>query len=64
MFEIDSNKYLIELDGAFHFCDNPKSGMHIEDALLRDKYKDRIANENGYNVIRIDCNYANLSEKV
>ena len=63
MFEIKNNKYIIEMDGAFHFEDNPKSGSSVEDALLLDEYKDNLAMDNGYNVIRIDCNYLNLNER-
>ena len=63
MFKVRSNKYLIEMDGAFHFQDNPKSGVSIEDALLRDEYKNKLAETNGYNVVRIDCNYMNINER-
>ena len=63
MFKIGDNKYLIEMDGAFHFCDNSKSGMRVEDAMLIDKHKDTIANVNGYDVIRIDCNYVNINKR-
>lgn len=63
MFKVNNNKYLIEMDGAFHFQDNPKSGISIENALLRDKYKNKLAKVNGYDVIRIDCNYTNINER-
>ena len=63
MFEVKNDKYLIEMDGAFHFQNNSKSGLPVEDTLLRDEYKDYLAKTNGYNIIRIDCNYMNLNER-
>lgn len=63
MFKIKDKKYLIEMDGAFHFQDNPKSGTFIEDALLRDEHKNKLAKVNGYDVVRIDCNYMNINER-
>lgn len=46
-FEINSKKYIVEMDGGRH------KGQKIE----IDKMKDRLAVENGVEVIRIDCNY-------
>lgn len=63
MFKIGSCKYLIEMDGAFHYQDNSKSGVPVEEVLFIDKYKDDLARMNGYDIIRIDCNYMNLSER-
>ena len=63
MFEVRDNKYLIEMDGAFHFRDNPKSGTSIEDALLRDENKNKLAKVNRYDIIHVDCNYMNINER-
>lgn len=63
MFECKNKKYIIEMDGAFHFMDNQMSGMSAKDSILRDKHKDNLAKDNGYNIIRIDCNYINVNER-
>ena len=63
MFEVRDNKYLIEMDGTFHFRDNPKSGTSIEGALLRDENKNKLAKVNRYDIIHVDCNYMNINER-
>lgn len=58
-FSYKDKKYIIEMDGGlghghygFHNCDVSKS-------IEEDKEKDKLATENGYKMIRIDCNYNN-----
>lgn len=53
VFNYNNNKYIIELDGAFHFKDNNMSGQRLEDSKFIDEEKDRLAFENGYKIIRI-----------
>ena len=52
-FEKDNKKYVIELDGGFHFQDIVfhKKNKQKE----KDKIKDKIAKENGWIMIRIPC---------
>lgn len=52
-------KYLIEMDGGWHFSNNDMTGLSVEEAKEIDKTKDDIALSNGFNVIRIDANYKN-----
>lgn len=54
-FKHDSQEYIVEMDGGFHFIDNTMSGQTVEDVKLIDKEKDRLAEENGIHMIRIDC---------
>lgn len=56
-FYIPSMNLIIEMDGEFHKKDNPMSGQTKEESKSIDDYKDRLANENGIEVIRIDCDY-------
>ena len=59
MFEYNKVKYIIEMDGAFHKKDNKLSGQTKEESELIDFFKNRTAQEHGYIIIRIDCNYNN-----
>lgn len=53
-FEKDGNKYVLEMDGAFHYITTKISNVNIvKDA---DKYKDELAKKHDIEVIRIDCN--------
>jgi transposase len=61
-FLLSNSIFLIETDGEFHSKDNDLSGMTIEESRYIDDMKDKLAKENGYEVIRIDCNY-NSSNK-
>ena len=58
-FKIDGSIYLIETDGGWHNKDNKMSGQTKEESKHIDNIKDKLAKENGYEVIRIDCNYEN-----
>lgn len=48
---------IIEMDGEFHFKDNPKSKQSLEEIQKIDNYKDKLAKEHDIEVIRIDSNY-------
>lgn len=56
-FCLDDKKLIIEMDGVFHSIDNHLNGKSKSYAIQIDNIKDRLAQENGYVVIRIDCNY-------
>lgn len=62
-FYIPSMDLIIEMDGRFHKKDNDMSGQTAEESKIIDNYKDRLANEHGFKVIRIDCDYKNVSER-
>lgn len=51
-FEMNNNKYLIEMDGIQHF-ENRFRDLDYE--VKNDRLKDELAENNGYNLIRIDC---------
>lgn len=59
-FMIEDLELIIEMDGGFHFQDNTLSGQTKEDSQYRDIMKDKLAEEHGYKIIRIDCNYSNI----
>ncbi len=63
MFELNDEKYIIEMDGGFHFVDVPSLGISVHDASLTDSRKDILAKCNGFEVIRIDCNYTSINER-
>ena len=54
-FDYKGNKYILEMDGIFHYKTNTMSGQTKEESQLIDKLKDDMAMENGICVIRIDC---------
>lgn len=47
-------KYLLEMDGWFHYED-AFNQTTLERNIVNDQIKDRLAEENGYHLIRIDC---------
>lgn len=59
-FVIANKKLIIEMDGGFgHGKEpHPKSRYSKEELIYRDKMKDLLANNHGYTVIRIDCDYS------
>lgn len=54
-FEYNNNKYVLEMDGGFHFKDNKMNNSSKEDVQNIDKIKDQLAKENNVQMIRIDC---------
>lgn len=58
-FYIPSMNLIIEMDGALGHGKrvHPKSNKTIEETIENDLCKDRLANERGIEVIRIDCDY-------
>lgn len=53
-FECNNEKYIVEMDGGFHRDDKIKE---------IDAIKDNLAQQQGIEVIRIDCNYKNAKER-
>ena len=58
-FVIEKNKIIIEMDGRFHKNYNEMNGQSVEESKFIDNIKDKLAKDNGFKVIRIDCNYKN-----
>ena len=58
-YDIVFDKYIIEVDGNFHFNPHSKSNMTLEDIHYIDSEKDKLAINNGYQMIRIDCRISN-----
>ena len=54
-FEFDNRKYILEMDGDFHFKDNKMSDQTVEISQQIDQHKDELARSNDIEVIRIDC---------
>ena len=56
-FVIRNKKYIIEMDGGFHYSNNSLSGLSMEEQKEIDRKKDELAINNDCIVIRINCNY-------
>jgi hypothetical protein len=59
-FELDNNKYIVEMDGGWHNVDNLMTNQTAEESKKIDDYKDKLAKEHGVEVIRIDCQKSDL----
>lgn len=57
----EGKKYLIEMDGGWHFEDNSLSGMTSEEAFEIDMEKGQIAYDNRYELIRVVCESSQYS---
>lgn len=62
-FEINNKKYIIEMDGEFHYKNNHLNGQTAKQSQEIDDYKDKLAKEYSIEVIRIDCNYDKLKNR-
>lgn len=62
-FYIPSMNLIIEMDGGFHYRDNLMNGQTAKESKTIDNYKDKLANENGIEVIRINCDYPNMQSR-
>lgn len=56
-FNQNNSCYILEIDGGWHYINNSMSNMSLDDVQERDKYKESIAQQHGYIIIRIDNNY-------
>lgn len=54
-FEYKNKKYILEMDGGFHYKDVPSYNKSSKDAQATDRIKTELANQNDISVIRIDC---------
>ena len=54
-FVYNGKEYILEMDGGWHTKDNKMSGQTKEESKQIDDEKDRLANKNRIEVIRIDC---------
>lgn len=59
-FEHKNIKYILEVDGYFHYKTNTMSNQSEEESKYIDAEKDKLAMLNGYKVIRIDAMESNL----
>lgn len=62
-FSINEEKYLIEMDGGFHFNQYQKGKNTLENVQLSDENKTFLAQKNGFHLIRINCNYPSMHER-
>lgn len=58
-FEYNNKKYILEMDGSFHYMDNKMNGQTKEMSKFIDSMKDDLAYKHRINVIRIDCRESN-----
>lgn len=59
-FTLNNEKWLVEMDGELHFKqrgNKAKAKKDFEKRKKADKDKDKLAKENGYNLIRINCDF-------
>jgi hypothetical protein len=59
-FETSNNKYFLEMDGAFHY---KNIFLNSYDQQQIDKFKDIIAIEHHIDMIRINCDYPELTSR-
>lgn len=62
-FEYNSKKYIIEMDGAFHYMHNYNNNMTVDEAKKIDNIKDKLAEANNCKMIRINCHYPNIRKR-
>ena len=57
-FAIEDKKLIIEMDGGFHYARiTSRYGKSFDDSFNRDRVKDILAEDNGYTIVRVDCDY-------
>lgn len=54
-FEYNGKRYILEVDGAFHYMEHTHSAQSLEDRQATDRIKTELAAQNSISVIRIDC---------
>ena len=59
-FEYNNKKYILEMDGGFHYKNNKMSGQTVNDYQEIDRFKDKLAEEHNIIVIRIECKDSSL----
>lgn len=63
-FIIESMKLIVEVDGGFHRIDNKMNGQSKEESKYLDNVKDKLAEENGYKVIRIPYGIGEFKDSI
>ena len=58
-FEYDNKKYIVEMDGNFHYNDKDGLGPSLLERQQIDRIKDELAKNHNITVIRIDCRISN-----
>ena len=59
-FEYNGIKYILEMDGKFHYKDNGMSNMTVEEQKAIDDMKDEMAVKHNIKMIRIDCQKSDM----
>jgi hypothetical protein len=59
-FEYGDAKYILEMDGAYHYIEKSISKKPLSERQKDDEIKDRLATLNGVVVIRIDCSTSEI----
>lgn len=62
-FKLNNTKYLIEMDGGMGHGNVDTPNYSIQDQIRIDNEKNEIAKENGYCLIRINCNYDSVENR-
>jgi hypothetical protein len=57
-FELNNQRYILEMDGAYHYCEKTVSPKTLEERQNDDRIKDELAKKNDVRVIRINCSIA------
>lgn len=57
-FEYNGEKYILEMDGAFHYIRYYKSNLSLDDTQRIDNIKNNLAELHNINIIRINCFYS------
>ena len=58
-FDFNNKKYIIETDGGLGHGHRSMSNLTPDESLIIDKNKEELAINNGYILIRVDCDYKN-----
>jgi very-short-patch-repair endonuclease len=57
-FEKDNKKYIVEIDGSFHYKETKFN--RLQEVAEKDKIKDFLAKEHGITIVRIDCRESDI----
>lgn len=57
-FEYKGQRYILEMDGGFHYIKYYKSNLSLEETQRIDALKDQLAFDHNITIIRIDCFYS------
>lgn len=60
-FYIPAQNLIIEMDGGWHYSDNNITGQTVYESKCIDEWKDRVANENGIDMMRIDSSVSDMN---